>query len=149
MKAAYQPIRPEGMFLVTVTKSLVPDTMVRLHYEFAYTVACRPSPNDFINQFAELVCRNGKKPAKTYAAMLGVGELQLVEALHALSGAGIREWTDAFAQAVGEALLRDTNWTIGRVAQEARFTSLSIFSRFFRKKYKCTPQEWRWAARRG
>jgi AraC-like DNA-binding protein len=139
----YQPISPRGMFAVEVARKLVPHSQGLLHYEYSYTVSCRPSGNDFLNLFAELVCKYGKLTAKSYAPMLGVTQHQLVVCLRALSHTGIREWTDAFVQAVAEALLRETDFPVGRVAEATYFPSISSFSRFFRAKYKCSPGEWR------
>jgi AraC-like DNA-binding protein len=45
---------------------------------------------------------------------------------------------------VAEALLRETDWQVARIAKEARFTSAGVFCRFFRRRYGCSPEEWRW-----
>jgi AraC-like DNA-binding protein len=140
----YTQIPPAGMFKVTVTRTVVHDTRTKMHYEFAYTVEASLTQNDFIDLFASLVIAHGKMPAKSYAAMMGVGVRPLETTLATLSGAGFPEWTDAFVRAVAEALLRETDWQVGRIARAAGFGRVSIFSRWFRSKYKCTPLDWRW-----
>jgi AraC-like DNA-binding protein len=128
---------------VTVTRTLVHDAANKMHYEFAYTVEAAATRNDFIDLFAETVIRHGKMPVKTCAAAMGVGVQQLQMTLLTLSGAGILEWMDAFAGAVSEALLRQTDWKVMRIAAAAGFGRLNVFSRWFRARYKCTPGEWR------
>jgi transcriptional regulator GlxA family with amidase domain len=121
-----------------------------MHYEFAYTVEARPTENDFINLFASLVARHGKMPAKSYAAMMGVDALGLAMTLATLTGAGIREWTDAFVRAVAEPLLRETDWQVGRIAAATGWSGKgghAIFSRWFAHRYRCSPLDWRWANR--
>lgn len=140
----YIQIQPEGMFIVTVERTVKYDTLTKMHYEFSYTVALRPTANDFINQFAALVVAHGKQQGKVYASLLGTSNHGLTVTLLTLTGAGVREWTDAFAGAVSEALLRETDWQVGRIARAVGFGSVSLFGRWFGKRYKRTPLEWRW-----
>ncbi len=144
METKYQPTAPAGLFVVEVTRTLVHDTKARAHYEFSYTVTPRETSNSFINLFAALVCRYGNLPAKTYAAMMGIDSVvQFQATLQVLTGAGINEWADTCALAVSEALLRETDWEVRKIAEAARFRSSTYFSRWFRKKHKCSPQAWR------
>jgi len=143
METKYQRINPAEMFKVNVTRTIVKDTPPRMHYEYSYTVELRPTNNDFVNLFARLVSTHGKWYAQRYAAKMGVTENQLVVTLATLTGAGVREWGDIYVQTLVEALLRHTDWRIGRIAREAGFRSVSIFSRYFRTKYKCSPGMWR------
>lgn len=141
----YTRIRPETMFRVTVERTVKHDSRERMHYEYTHTVEVAPCANDFLALFAALVARHGNRHASFYAPAMGVDERQLTVTLQTLSGAGIRDWTDAHGSAVAEALLRGTNWEVGRVGKAARFSSGVTFSRFFRRTHGCTPQEWRWS----
>jgi AraC-like DNA-binding protein len=113
-------------------------------------VTARPTRNDFIDRFAALVIAHGKRPAKTYARLLGTEVWLLKATLKALSGVGIRDWTNALAAAVAETLLRETSLPMGRIAAAAGWPSPNggtIFSRWFAQRYRCTPLEWRYANR--
>ncbi len=138
---------PAGAFRVTVERVVKHDSRERMHYEYAYTVEAAPTGNDFLDHLAALVTRHGNVSAATYAAMIGITAPQLNATLAALSGAGLLEWTDEFAGSVAEALLAATNWRVKRVAEAALMSSPRAFNAFFRRRYKCTPQEWRWAHR--
>jgi len=72
METKYRQINPAEMFKVNAARTIVKDTPPRMHYEFSYTVELRPTNNDFVNLFARLVSTHGKRPAKSYAAMMGV-----------------------------------------------------------------------------
>ncbi len=143
----YPKKSPEGVFRVAVERSVEHDTREQMHYEYTYTVETVPTGCDFLDLFASLIMRRGNVPAKQYATRLGVTEKQLTGTLAALSGANFRDWTDAFAGAVAETLLRETNWPIARIARATRMSSSRAFNYFFLRRYKCTPQEWRWANR--
>ncbi|MDR2937934.1 MAG: AraC family transcriptional regulator [Prevotellaceae bacterium] len=143
MKVNTPSFNAADLFEVKVSRTLVPDDGLRVHYEFSYTVQPRPTPNEFVNRFAELVCRYGKCSAGTYAAQLGVTERQLKAALPAISGFGIQRWTDAYCLAIGEALLRETNWPTRQVAKATRLASTSSFCHFFRKMTGESPFYWR------
>lgn len=134
------------MFVVQVERVFKQKSRHKLGYEYTYKVDFRPTNCDFVAQFAELVAKLGKSPAIVFATRMGIDEQQLVVTLATLTGAGVREWCDTFAYAVGEALLRETDWSVESVAHAVGFSSTGLFSRFWRKKYKCTPRQWRWMA---
>jgi AraC-like DNA-binding protein len=138
---------PAGVFRGAVESTVKHDSRERMHYEYSYKVEIVSTGCDFLDHFAALVTRHGNVHAKHYAAMLGVTEKQLTATITALSGAGFRDWTDEFAGAVAEALLRGTNWQVARISRAALMSSPRAFNYFFRRRYKCTPQEWRWANR--
>ncbi len=140
----YHKKSPAEAFSVSVERTIVHDSSNNMHYEYSYTVTVVPTGCDFLDHFAAMVTRHGNCPTKHYAAMLGLTEKQLTTTLMALSGAGIVDWTDAFASAVAEALLSGTNWQVKRIAEAALMSSPRAFNYFFRRRYKCTPQEWRW-----
>lgn len=143
----YTQIRPEGVFTVAVERTVKHDTREKMHYEYTFRVEARATQNDFIDHFARLVARHGKCPGKTYAAMMDIDESGFKAALTAITGAGIREWTDAMAAAVAETLLRETSLPVGDIARAAGFIGRGgrgTFSRWFRERYKCTPLDWRW-----
>ncbi len=140
----YLPKTPAAVFTARVERVVVHDSRTKMHYEYTLRVEATPTGCEFLDLFARHVMLIGKAPAEVFAARLGVGELQLTTTLATLSGAGIREWTDTFAAAVVERLLAETDWKIGRVAEAAHFTSLTTFSRWFGRRYKCAPHVWRW-----
>jgi len=140
----FLPHTPEGMFTVRVERSVKHDSREKMHYEYSYTVDLKPCACDFVSAFANLVRTMGKRQAVVYAECFGVSERQLKATLETLTGAGPREWADTFACAVSEALLRETNWEAGRIGQAVGIGSVTVFSRFFRRIYGCSPLEWRW-----
>jgi AraC-like DNA-binding protein len=140
----YPKKSPAGAFRVAVERGVVHDSSERMHYQDTYTVEVVPTGCDFLDHLAALVVGHGNRSAKTYAAMLGTTERHLNATLATLSGAGLLDWTDEFAGAVGEALLGGTNWQVARVARAALMSSPRAFNYFFRRRYKCTPQQWRW-----
>jgi AraC-like DNA-binding protein len=124
------------------------DTRYKMHYEYTFTVETRPTRNDFIDLFATLVAAHGKRTAAFYAHIIGTDEWLLKATLKTLSGAGIREWTDALAAAVAETLLRETSLPVGEIAAAAGWGAAKggrgIFTRWFTRRYKCSPLDWRW-----
>lgn len=144
MDTKYTKIPPTGMFTVTVGRSLKQDTSETFSYEYSFKVEAGHSENDFINLFVKLVVAHGKRSAATYAAMMGVSELQLTTTLLTLSGVGILEWTDTYAGAIAEKLLLETKWQVKRVAKEAGFSSQGVFGKFFYRRYGYSPSKWRW-----
>jgi AraC-like DNA-binding protein len=143
MEAKYTPIRPEGIFNAKVTRTLVPDSATRLHYEYTYTLELRPTGCCFIDHLAQLVSRHGKRDARVYAALMGIRPEQLAVTLRTLSGVGISEWQEICLLGLCDTLLKETDWTIKKIAATAHFTSGSAFSHFFHSARKCSPQEWR------
>ncbi len=140
----YLPKSPGAVFTARVERTVKHDTREKMHYEYTLRVEAAPTGCAFLDLFARHVMTIGKAPAAVFAKRMGVEELPLTITLTTLSGVGIREWTDTFAGTVVELLLRETDWRIGRIAEAAHFTSLTVFSRWFRRRYRCTPQEWRW-----
>ncbi|MDR2937115.1 MAG: hypothetical protein LBU80_07240 [Rikenellaceae bacterium] len=88
-----------------------------MHYEYTFRIEARATTNDFIDLFARLAPPTASCPA--YTRMMGIDEHGFKAALAALTGAGIREWTDVFAAAVSEALLRETPLPLGDIARAA------------------------------
>ncbi|MDR2883470.1 MAG: helix-turn-helix domain-containing protein [Alistipes sp.] len=143
-EAPYPPKSPAGAFTVTVERTVVYDSRERMHHEYSYTVAAAPSGCDFLDMFAALVTRRGNSDAKHYAAWMGVDARRFNATVHTLSGVGVLAWTDEFAGAVATALLRQTDWPVARVARAALMSSPRAFNSFFRRRYGCTPQQFRW-----
>lgn len=139
----YIPIRPEDRFKVAVERTVKHDSPDKIHYEYTYTVEVVPSECSFLNLFAALVVRHGNRNTSFYAPAMGIEEYQLHVTLQTLSGAGIRNWTDAYANVMAETLLRETDWRVGRIAQEAHFLSTTTFDRFFHRTHHTTPKQWR------
>jgi AraC-like DNA-binding protein len=135
------------VFAVVVERTVKQDRGNKLHYEYGYRVEVRQTANDFIDLFARLVVRHGKRPAKTYARLLGTDEALLKATLRLLSGTDVRGWTDALARAVAETLLRETYLPVGRIAAAVGW-SVGIFSHWFRRQYKRAPLDWRYMNRR-
>lgn len=139
----YKPINPRDVFAVTVERTVTRDTREKMHYEYTARIEARPTGNEFIDIFAELVAYYGKRRSTAFAAIMGVPDEGLRATLTTLcGGAGIMEWTDAFVCVVAEELLSKTNWKVERIAREVGW-SVGIFSHFFSRRYKCTATRWR------
>jgi transcriptional regulator GlxA family with amidase domain len=147
MEMKYAQISPEGMFKVVVERIIIHDTPMRMHYEYKYVVETRQTQNDFVNMFVALVVRHGKCPASVYAKLMGLEQRGMMTTLITLTGVGINEWTDAFAAAISETLLRETKLPVGKIAVAAgwdlKANGLSILSRWFINRYGCSPLKWR------
>lgn len=145
MTSKYKQIHPEGMFKATVERTIKHDSREKMHYEYSYTVEIAPCTNDFLTLFAKQVTLYGSRRPKFYAPIMGAETgLRLTTTLQTLSGVvEVRDWTDAFASALTEALLSETNWGMDRIAKAAHFYSPAAFSRFFQRTHDCTPKEWR------
>ena len=145
----YTKISPEGMFSVAVNRSLEYCKNEMMKYEYTFTIDVKPTQNDFINMFAGLVARHGKCSSLEYAKMMGIDETYFNYALIALTGVGIREWTDAMTAAVAETLLRETSLPVYRIAESVGLSTerskTGMFCRWFVKRYKCTPRQWKHA----
>lgn len=132
------------MFVLSVERTVKHRTRHEMRYEYSFTVDVKPCKNDFVAHFAGLVCRLGRRDDSAFAAQMGVDGAALSKVLKMLTGADVKEWCDVFSCTVGEALLRETDWSIERVAKAAGFSSLNLFCRFWTRKYKCPPRKWRW-----
>ncbi len=142
-KRTYKLITPAEVFAVSVESTLHQVTPLTMSREYTLRVEVRPTGCEFIDVFARLVAAHGKQQAEFYADRMGVETMKFLATLITLSGVEAREWGDVFAATVVEALLSQTDWRMNRVAEAARFSGPIVFSQWFRRRYKCTPQEWR------
>ncbi len=144
MKSNYQKTGPTQVFTVRVDRELVQESLSKGYYRYSYTMAVAPTNNSFIDLFAGLVSKHGKRYQKDgYAAMLGVTGLQLNVILQGLTGASFTDWVDACLQPLCKGLLRDTDWPVTKIAEIGGFTSSTVFCRYFQRLYKCSPMDWR------
>jgi AraC-like DNA-binding protein len=141
MKASiYKKIRPADVFTSTLGNS---DNTMQQAKSTANWIELRPTGNNFIDLFAQLVREHGNLPAKTYAGLMGLELRLFTPAIVAMTGLGPREWICEYLHMASCELLEKTGLSIGQAGKCIGFPSASAFSQFFLRVQKCQPYEWR------
>jgi AraC-like DNA-binding protein len=99
--------------------------------------------NDFFDLFATLIKRIGYAPLKRYATRMGVPVAYLNPAIVAMTGLSPKVWIEEFTARGACELLADTNMPLGKIAEQLGFACHETFDRFFRRRFKMTPGDWR------
>lgn len=102
----------------------------------------QPSGNSYIDLFAGLLQQYGKRPAKDYAAMLGVEARKFDNALECMTGLTCRDWINEYLRLAACDLLEHTQLNFKEVGQCLGMSS-SSFSQFFQAYQHMQPYEYR------
>lgn len=90
----------------------------------------RPSGNDFMDLFAQVIHERGHMPLKQLAPMMGITRDALSGAILAMSGMTMREWRDRYLLLMTKSLLGQSKAQILELHRMLGFGDRSAFYRF-------------------
>lgn len=147
MEEKYKPIRPEDVFITASGRQPTEEELwLGVSRDFNGN---RPSGNNFIDLFAYIIRKYGRKDIKAYARLMGVTYGGLCGAIRALGGMRASEWRNQYLLLEAKDLLEKSSMEIGDISKLLGFTQPSVFSKFFRSLTKKQPYEWRNEKKRG
>lgn len=147
MEEKYKPILPEDLFLTALDRQ---PTEVELWMGVPSDFhGNRASGNNFMDLFAYLIRKHGRKDIQVYAKLMGVSSADLYGAIRAMSGIGAAEWRNRYLVLEAKELLEKTTWEIRRISARLGFSQPSVFSKLFQTYTQKQPFEWRNNWRRG
>lgn len=103
----------------------------------------KPTGNEFLDHFAQLVHRYMNHQPAFYARLLGVTSAELSGCLKVLTGLTADEWLAAYRRMAIRDLLLHTDWRLTRVAERTGYKSVKTFSNAFIKRVGMSPSHWR------
>lgn len=143
----YKKICPEDVFVTALERQL---TEAELWQGISATyMGNRPSGNNFIDLFAYLIRKYGRKDIKAYARIMGITCSSLTGAILAMSGMGASEWRNQYLLLEALDLLENSSMEISEISRHLGFSQPSVFSKFFRSLTKKQPYEWRNEKKKG
>lgn len=141
MEEKYKPIRPEDVFITVFDRKPTEEELwLGVNPDFNGN---RPSGNNFIDLFAHIIRKYGRKDIHVYARLMGVSPENLSAAICALGGMGAAEWRNKYLLLEAIELLEKTTLEIKEVSRRLGFTQISVFSKFFHSLTGKQPFEWR------
>lgn len=141
MEEKYKQIRPEDVFITAFKRKPTEEELwqgVPPDFE-----GNRPSGNNFIDLFAYLVRKHGRKEIKYYAQLMGVSSKDLCGAFRALTGMGAPEWRNQYLILEAKDLLEHSKLRIDQISTHLGFSQPSVFSVLFHTLTGKQPFEWR------
>lgn len=147
MEERYRPILPEELFLTASGRGPSEEELWQgvppgFHGN-------RPSGNDFMDLFALLIRKYGRKEIGEYAERMGVSAADLCGAVRAMSGIGAAEWRNRYLVLEAKELLENSSCEIRRISEQLGFSQPSVFSKLFHAYTGKQPFEWRHKRPRG
>lgn len=141
MEEKYKPIRPEDVFITVFDRAPTEEELWQgIPPDFRGN---RPSGNNFIDLFAHIIRKYGRKDIRAYARLMGLSPDNLSGAIRALGGMGAAEWRNRYLLLEAKELLEKTPLEFGEISKQLGFSQLSVFSTFFSSMTKKSPFEWR------
>ncbi|MFV0592311.1 MAG: helix-turn-helix domain-containing protein [Draconibacterium sp.] len=108
----------------------------------------KPSGNNYIDMFANMVRRYGKADAKEYAGRMGAEFRYFDGAVRCLTGMSVHGWVNEYLRLVACDLVAKTTLNFKQIGKILGF-SQSSFSQFFRAYAHMQPWEYRNLKRHG
>jgi AraC-type DNA-binding domain-containing proteins len=105
--------------------------------------ANRLSGNNTIDQFAELVYRNGRRNLKYYADAMKIPYEYFTGTIISISGIRPSCWIDDYIYLATIDLLKKTNLSFNEISARLGFTSANAFSMYCKRKSKSSPHKLR------
>lgn len=100
---------------------------------------------DLFVQFLRLVSHHSKteRTVSFYAEKLGVTPKHLTATITRISGKSTLYWITRYVIIEAKSLLKNTNMSIGEIAEELNFASQSFFGKFFKSSTDISPSQYR------
>ena len=147
MEEKYKPIPPEDVFITTFDRKPSEEELwMGVTADFNGN---RPTGNNFIDLYAHIIRKYGRKDISAYARLMGISPSSLSGAILALGGMGAAEWRNRYLLLEAKELLEKTSLEISDISAKLGFSQLSVFSKFFRSLTKKQPYEWRCEKKEG
>ncbi len=143
MPVNYQFITPQMIYA-----GLRPTDAVSVQKLSNYVVENKPSGADYIDIFARLILKYGKRPAPEYAEMMNADRRHFDGAIRCLTGISAHEWVIEYLRLIACDLLEHTSLTFKEIGRMLNM-SQSSFSQFFQAYQKMQPWEYRSYKQRG
>ena len=103
----------------------------------------RPSGNTFIDHFMPLLHAGGALPVEYYAQELEVSVSDLNGAIKVLAGTSVAKFIEDYSLEMAKYMLAHSKSEIRAVAQRCGYSPSGLF-RVFRRRFKMSPEDWRW-----
>lgn len=145
MEEIYKKILPEDIFITIFDREPTEEelwTGISRKYP-----GHKDSGNDFIDLFAGLIRRYGRKSTPFYAKRMGMKRMELNMAIHAMAGISSNEWINRYLMLAAKDLLAHSDFEISEIAKRLGFSQLSVFTKMFIERCKMPPREYRWMKR--
>lgn len=145
MEELYKKILPEDIFITIFDREPTEEEL--------WTGASRKYPghydsgNNFIDLFAALIRRYGRKATPFYAKRMGMKGVELNMAIYAMSGISSNEWINRYLMLAAKDALAHSGAKISKISKWLGFSQLSVFTKMFIKYCKMPPREYRWMKR--
>lgn len=98
--------------------------------------------NSYMDLFAGLILKYGKRPAPQYARMLGADPRQFDGAIRCMSGISAHDWINEYLRLAACDLLEHTSLTFKEIGRMLNL-SQSSFSQFFQAYQHMQPYQYR------
>lgn len=102
-----------------------------------------PSGNTFIDHFMPLLHAGGALPVEYYAKELEVSVSDLNGAIKVLAGMSVAKFIEDYSLEMAKYMLAHSKSEIRSVAQRCGYSPSGLF-RVFRRRFKMSPEDWRW-----
>lgn len=141
MEEKYKPILPEEVFITAFDRKPTEEELwTGIPPDFNGN---RLSGNNFIDLFAFIIRKYGRKDIKDYARLMGVSAEDLYGAIRAMSGLGAAEWRNRYLLLEAQELLEKDTMEICQISKRLGFSQPSVFTKFFISYTGKQPFEWR------
>ncbi|RHJ81545.1 helix-turn-helix domain-containing protein [Parabacteroides sp. AM08-6] len=141
MEEKYKQIIPEDVFITTADrKPTEEERWLGVTDDFNGN---RPTGNNFVDLFAYLIRKYGRKDTCFYARIMGVKTEDLNMAIRAMSGISGWEWRNRYLLLEAKELLEESNMQINDISAKLGFSQPSVFTKFFQANTHSQPWEWR------
>ena len=142
MKFEVTRITPSTVFVTTLTAEEFKkfDIFRCLTHSYA---KYKPTGNDFMDAFIELVSRHLMCSCEIYGQQMGISARVLAKMLLPYSGMTFVQWRNAYVLLAACELLRDTDYTLAEIGVRLGFSGNNTFGRWFTKETDQTPALWR------
>lgn len=145
MEEKYKKIVPEDIFITILDRKPFEEEL----WKGAPTdfIGHYSSGNNFLDLFAALIRRYGRKDTRFYAKRMGVLQRELNMAVHAMAGISSNEWINRYLMLAAKDLLSNTDLNMTAVSERLGFSQLSVFTKMFTERCGMNPREFRWMKR--
>jgi len=101
--------------------------------------------NEIMFDFLDLLTQNFRQERgiKFYSDQLYLTDKYLSRVVREVSGRTVHDWIDEYVGTEAQTLLRCTSKSVNAIAEELNFSSASLFSKYFKRIFGLTPQDFR------
>ncbi len=141
MENSFKKILPKDVFITALSKeeqNYTPQTNSE-----GVILRNRPSGNEVIDLFAQLINHYGMRTSKFYEKQMGLAQGVLNGFVVSYSGMELKTWKNKYIMLCAKELLLDTNYTLDEVGKRLGFSGIKTFSAWFIRTEDEYPSYWR------